>query len=406
MPPHAQRSLVALQLSLKAETLRQPAPDCSRPMSSGPSSPTSRGSPVHPAQPYDEKLSSIPARSLSLPGLEVAGKPYKIFAGSPASQPLATKVADLLKTTLGTIKVGRFSDGEIQIKILENVRSIDVYIVQSTCPPVNEHLMELLLLIRTFKRSSAASVTAIVPYFGYARQDRKVEPRVPISASDVAIFLEAAGVDRVMTVDLHTGQIQGFFHSCPVDNLTANLEIVRYMSEQRESLGLNTSDKICVVSPDAGGVARAKEFMENMFACGFKPTLAITIKQRLQAGVVGDMHVVGNIAGCHCIIVDDICDTAGTLCKSVETLLQMGATKVSACITHPIMSGQALQRVRDSGLTFMIVSDTIPALPDLPDKIHVVSVAKLIAAAVRCITDGTSMSDLFRLKRTHASENL
>ena len=383
------------------------APDCCRPMSSGPSSPTSRGSPVHhTAQPYDEKLSSIPARSLSLTGLEVAGKPYKIFAGSVASQPLATKVADLLKTTLGTIKVGRFSDGEIQIKILENVRSIDVYIVQSTCPPVNEHLMELLLLIRTFKRSSAASVTAIVPYFGYARQDRKVEPRVPISASDVAIFLEAAGVDRVMTVDLHTGQIQGFFHSCPVDNLTANLEIVRHMSEHRESLGLNASDKICVVSPDAGGVARAKEFMENMFICGFKPTLAITIKQRLQAGVVGDMHVVGNIAGCHCIIVDDICDTAGTLCKSVETLLQMGATKVSACITHPIMSGQALQRVRDSGLTFMIVSDTIPALPDLPDKIHVVSVAKLIAAAVRCITDGTSMSDLFRLKPTHASENL
>ena len=337
---------------------------------------------------------------------DFSGKPYKIFAGSQASEPLAARVAELLKTKLGAIKVGRFSDGEIQIKILENVRSIDVYIVQSTCPPVNEHLMELLLLIRTFKRSSASRVTAIVPYFGYARQDRKVEPRVPISASDVAMFLEAAGVDRVITVDLHTGQIQGFFHSCPVDNLTANLEIVRYMSEQREALGLSASDKICVVSPDAGGVARAKEFMENMAVCGFKPTLAITIKQRLQAGVVGDMHVVGNIAGCHCIIVDDICDTAGTLCKSVETLIQLGASKVSACITHPIMSGQALDRVRDSGLTFMIVSDTIPALPGLPPKIHVVSVAKLIAAAVRCINDGTSMSDLFRLKRTDSSGSL
>lgn len=330
----------------------------------------------------------------------VTGRPFKIFAGSQSSEPLATKIAELLKTQLSSLKVGRFSDGEIQIKINDNVRSIDVYIVQSTCPPVNEHLMELLLLIRTFKRSSAASVTAIVPYFGYARQDRKVEPRVPISASDVAIFLEAAGVDRVMTVDLHTGQIQGFFHSCPVDNLTANLEIVRYMSEQRELLGLNEADKLCVVSPDAGGVARAKEFMENMMVCGFKPTLAITIKQRLQAGVVGDMHVVGSIAGCHCIIVDDICDTAGTLCKSVETLLSMGATKVSACITHPIMSGQALQRIKDSGLSFMIVSDTIPALPGLPAKIHVVSVAKMLAAAVSCINDGTSMSQLFRLKRT------
>jgi ribose-phosphate pyrophosphokinase len=373
-------------------------------MSSAPPSPTSRGSPVlQMAQPYDEKLSSIPVRSLSFPGSETTGKPYKIFAGSQSSEPLASKVAELLKTPLSSIKVGRFSDGEIQIKILENVRSIDVFIVQSTCPPVNEHLMELLLLIRTFKRSSAASVTAIVPYFGYARQDRKSEPRVPISASDVAMFLEAAGVDRVITVDLHTGQIQGFFHSCPVDNLTANLEIVRYMSEQREALGLTESDKICVVSPDAGGVARAKEFMENMAVCGFKPTLAITIKQRLQAGVVGDMHVVGNIAGCHCIIVDDICDTAGTLCKSVETLIQLGASKVSACITHPIMSGQAVQRVQDSGLTFMIVSDTIPAVPGLPSKIHVVSVAKLVAAAVRCINDGTSMSDLFRLKRTQSS---
>ncbi len=232
-------------------------------MSSGPSSPTSRGSPLHhTSQPYDEKLT----------GLDLAGKPYKIFAGSPASQPLASKVAELLKTSLGTIKVGRFSDGEIQIKILENVRSIDVYIVQSTCPPVNEHLMELLLLIRTFKRSSAASVTAIVPYFGYARQDRKVEPRVPISASDVDIFLEAAGVDRVITVDLHTGQIQGFFHSCPVDNLTANLEIARYMSEERETLGLNSSDKICVVSPDAGGVARAKE-QELLATCTSSATL-------------------------------------------------------------------------------------------------------------------------------------
>jgi ribose-phosphate pyrophosphokinase len=327
-------------------------------MASGPSSPKSRSSPVHQtSQPYDEKLSSIPSRALASDGAEVTAKPFKIFAGSPASQPLAAKVAELLKTSLSSIKVGRFSDGEIEIKILENVRSIEVYIVQSTCPPVNDHLMELLLLIRTFKRSSAASVTAIVPYFG-----------------------------------------------CPVDNLTANLEIVRYMSEQRDVLGLSASDKICVVSPDAGGVARAKEFMENMAVCGFQPTLAITIKQRLQAGVVGDMHVVGNIAGCHCIIVDDICDTAGTLCKSVETLLGMGATKVSACITHPIMSGQALQRVRDSGLTFMIVSDTIPALPDLPAKIHVVSVAKLIAAAVRCINDGTSMSSLFRLKRSTSAE--
>jgi ribose-phosphate pyrophosphokinase len=375
-------------------------------MSSGPPSPKaggSAGSPVqHTKQPYDEKLSSIPMRNPLSPSAlgAVTGRPFKIFAGSQSSEPLATKIAELLKTQLSSLKVGRFSDGEIQIKINDNVRSIDVYIVQSTCPPVNEHLMELLLLIRTFKRSSAASVTAIVPYFGYARQDRKVEPRVPISASDVAIFLEAAGVDRVMTVDLHTGQIQGFFHSCPVDNLTANLEIVRYMSEQRELLGLNEADKLCVVSPDAGGVARAKEFMENMMVCGFKPTLAITIKQRLQAGVVGDMHVVGSIAGCHCIIVDDICDTAGTLCKSVETLLSMGATKVSACITHPIMSGQALQRIKDSGLSFMIVSDTIPALPGLPAKIHVVSVAKMLAAAVSCINDGTSMSQLFRLKRT------
>lgn len=233
-----------------------------------------------------------------------------IFTGN-SNEALAREIAETLKIELGSIKVGRFNDGEVSIEVRDNVRSKDVYIIQSTSPPVNENLMELLLMVSTMRRASAKKINVVIPYYGYARQDRKTAPRVPISAADVARLLETVGVDRVILVDVHSGQIQGFFGPrVPVDNLEANLVALNYFAEQKK---IPLKD-IVVVSPDAGGVTRAKNFQALLSSVGVKSTsLAMIIKQRKAAGEIGTMHLVGSVEGKQAIIIDDIIDTAGTL---------------------------------------------------------------------------------------------
>eukprot|EP00286_Rhodomonas_abbreviata_P009431 CAMPEP_0181326990 /NCGR_PEP_ID=MMETSP1101-20121128/21828_1 /TAXON_ID=46948 /ORGANISM="Rhodomonas abbreviata, Strain Caron Lab Isolate" /LENGTH=348 /DNA_ID=CAMNT_0023435551 /DNA_START=40 /DNA_END=1086 /DNA_ORIENTATION=- len=333
---------------------------------------------------------------------------YKLFAGS-ANPKLAEKVAAELGMTLGQANIGRFNDGECNIQLGENVRNTHVFLLQSTCPPVNDSLMELFLMVRCFRRASARTVTAIVPYYGYARQDRKTTARVPISASDVAMLLEAAGVDRMLSLDLHCGQIQGFFHHAPVDNMHALVDHVPFFV--KDIISEYGDNPIAVVSPDAGGVARAKMFMETLSAMNVQNiSLAITIKHRRAAGEVEAMNIVGEIKGKHCIIVDDMIDTAGTLCKSADSLKEMGALSVSACCTHALFSGPALERIGKSALAHLVVSDTIPvkdisqfeegspAHTALKSKIHVVSCAALLGRAIRSINSGTSVSNLFAVK--------
>jgi len=333
---------------------------------------------------------------------------YKLFAGS-ANPELAEKVSEALGIPLGKATVGRFNDGECNIQLGENVRNTHVFLVQSTCPPVNDAMMELFLMVRCFRRASARTVTAIVPYYGYARQDRKTTARVPISASDVAMLLEAAGVDRMLSVDLHCGQIQGFFHHAPVDNLHAFVEHVPFMV--KEIIPSYGENPIAIVSPDAGGVARAKMFMEALTSMNVPNiSLAITIKHRVKAGEVEGMNIVGEIKGKHCIIVDDMIDTAGTLCKSADSLREMGALSVSACCTHALFSGPALDRIGKSSLKHVIVADTIPISKDveegspaafaLKEKIKVVSCARLLAQAILSINCGTSVSSLFAVSKT------
>jgi len=282
------------------------------------------------------------------------------------------------------------------------VRNISVFVIQSTCPPVNENLMELFFLTRCLRRASAKSITAVIPYFGYARQDRKMSARVPISASDVAMLLESAGVDRVLAVDLHCGQIQGFFHNTPVDNLSALRDFTPYIA--KELVKEYGEDPICIVSPDAGGVARAKAFLEALTTMSVNNiSLAITVKHRSGPGEIEGMNVVGEIEGKHCIIVDDMIDTAGTLCKSAETLKDMGAKSVSACATHALFNGSALERIEKSVMQHVIVSDTIPLKPGACDKIKVVSSAGLLAEAIMCCQFGKSVSGLFQISNTGAA---
>ena len=315
-----------------------------------------------------------------------------LFSGN-ANLPLAEEVAKYLDVPLGKATVSRFNDGEIQIRIDESVRNMDVFILQPTCPTVdqsiNDNLMELFLLIRTMKRSSASSITAIIPYYGYARQDRKTSPRVPISASDVALLLEEAGVDRVVTVDLHCGQIQGFFRNVPVDNLYAATMFVPYFAKK----GLQN---VVVVSPDAGGVDRAKKFIDYLASEGVHAQLAIISKQRAKAGVVDSMNLIGEVKGSDVIIVDDLCDTAGTLVKAAQLLKDQGACRVFAAITHPVFSGAALDRIRHSVIEEMVISNTIPLNGEVPDNIKCISVAPLLGESIRRIYLGESVSELFQ----------
>lgn len=321
--------------------------------------------------------------------------PYKIISGT-TNQDLAEKIAAHLGMELSPVEIRRFSDGEIRIKIEENMRNSEVYVIQSTCDTetgsVNDHMMELYLLIRTLKRASAEKVIAVIPYFGYARQDRKTESRVPISASDIAMLLEMAGADQVISVDLHCGQIQGFFHSVPVDNLYGSPIFLRYLSEKKD---LNS---LVVVSPDAGGVERAKKFIDGMALSGLDASLAMIIKQRGKIGTIEKMDLVGDVFEKDAIIIDDICDTAGTLVQAAYELKRHGARRVFACISHPVFSGPALERIAGSELTELIVTDTIPHSAELPENIVQLTTAPLIAEAIDRTHKGESVSRLFNYR--------
>jgi len=304
----------------------------------------------------------------------------KIFSGN-ANPRLAQEVCDCLGIPIGKAKISRFSDGEVNVQILESVRGSDVFLIQPTSPPVDENLMELLVMIDALRRASAGRITAVMPYYGYARQDRKVQPRVPITAKLVADLLTAAGADRVLTMDLHAGQIQGFFN-IPVDNLLAMPIFLDYM----ESQGI---EGLIVVSPDAGGVERARAFAKR-----FHLPLAIMDKRRVADNVAEVMHVIGEVRGKRAFILDDMIDTAGTLVRSVEALLEEGAVECLAAATHPVFSGPARDRIESSALKEVVVTNTIP-LRTTFSKVRVLSVAPLIAEAIKRIHLGESVSSLF-----------
>ncbi len=309
-----------------------------------------------------------------------------VFTGN-ATPAVAQAVARELGIPVGRAVVGRFSDGEIQVEILENVRGHDVFIVQSTCHPTNDNLMELLIMVDALRRSSAGRITAVVPYFGYARQDRRVRSaRVPISAKVVANLITVVGVDRVLTVDLHADQVQGFF-DLPVDNIYASEVLLDDIRDRNHDAAEWT-----VVSPDVGGVVRARAFAKRL---GDK--LAIIDKRRPKPNVSKVMHIIGNVEGQKCLIVDDMVDTAGTLCEAASALKQHGAVLVAACITHPVLSGPAVENIRNSQLDELVVTDTIPLSEQAQacDKIRVVSMAPVIAETMRRINREESVSSLF-----------
>jgi ribose-phosphate pyrophosphokinase len=307
----------------------------------------------------------------------------KIFGGT-ANAALTNEICEFLDCELGKSSLTRFSDGEIYFQILENVRGADVFIIQPTCPPVDSNLIELCLMIDAFKRASARRITAVIPYFGYARQDRKDKPRVPISSKLVSDLLVASGTDRLLMMDLHAPQIQGFF-SIPVDHLFAAPVLVEHFQK------LNLPN-LTVVSPDAGGVERARAFAKRLNA-----DLAMVNKRRIEANVAQVMNVIGDVKNRTCLVVDDIIDTAGTLVKNAEALLKAGATKVYASCTHPVLSGPAVERIQNSELIEVMVTNTIPlhAAAKQCKKISVLSVGKLLAQAIQSIHEETSVSVLF-----------
>ncbi|MEI8124331.1 MAG: ribose-phosphate pyrophosphokinase [Parachlamydiaceae bacterium] len=315
-----------------------------------------------------------------------------LFSGN-ANIPLAREIANYLNIDLGNARVEKFNDGEIHISIENSVRNKNVFVLQSNCPSknqsVNDNLMELFLMVRAMKRASAANITAVIPYYGYARQDRKTAARMPISAADVALMLEVAGIDRVVTVDLHSGQIQGFFRDVPVDNLYATFMFVSYFVEK-------DLQNVVVVSPDAGGVERAKIFMENLSKQGVSSEMALISKQRAKAGVVASMSLIGDVSGADVIIVDDMCDTGGTLVKAAKLLKDHGANRVFVAITHAVFSGDALEKIRDSVIDEMVISDTIPLREEVPPNVHCISIAPLLGEAIRRIMNDESVSDLFQ----------
>ena len=307
----------------------------------------------------------------------------KIFTGN-ANPALAQEICQALGMELGRAMVRQFSDGEIYLQIKENVRGKDVFIVQPTCTPVERNLMELLLMMDALKRASAERITAVLPYYGYARQDRKDKPRVPISARLVAALLETAGASRLLALDLHAAQIQGFF-DIPVDHLFAMPVLIEYFK------ALNIPN-MTVVSPDAGGVERARAFAKRLSS-----PLAIIDKRREEANVAEVMNVVGDVAGRHCLLVDDLIDTAGTLVKGAEALMKKGAAGVSACATHAVLSGPALSRIEASSLQHVVFTNSIPLSKEAKrsHRIKSLSIAKLLAEAIRSIHEETSVSVLF-----------
>jgi ribose-phosphate pyrophosphokinase len=311
-------------------------------------------------------------------------KSISIFSGS-ANQPLAAQIAEYLEIPLGRARLARFSDGEIFAEIQENVRGVDVYVVQPTCSPANDNLMELLIIVDALKRASAGSITAVIPYYGYGRQDRKVAPRTPITAKLVADLLTAAGVERVVSVDLHAGQIQGFF-SIPFDHLYAMPPFLEYLR------GRFANSKPVFVSPDAGGVERTRAYAKRMDV-----DLAIIDKRREKANVSEVMNIIGEIEDRDCVIIDDMIDTAGTLTNAAKALKDQGARSVSAAATHGVLSGSAIERISHSVLDEVVVSDTIPlsAAGKASGKFKVLSVDRLLGEAIKRIHNGDSVSSLF-----------
>lgn len=305
----------------------------------------------------------------------------KIFSGN-AHPALAQEICGHLQCDLGRASTDRFSDGEFNFQIGENVRGADVFIVQPTCPPTDTHLMELLIMMDTFVRASAERVTAVIPYFGYARSDKKDRPRVPIAAKLVANLIVRAGAERILTVDLHASQIQGFF-DVPVDHLYAAPIVVDYFKA-------NPMENLIVVAPDTGGAERARAYAKRLNA-----GLALCDKRRERANEADVMNIVGDVRGKNCLIVDDMCDTGGTICKVAEALHNAGANDICAVFTHAVLSGKAVENIDNSYLKKVIVSNTIPLVDGRSEKIEVLSVAKLLASAIRSIHDETSVSSLF-----------
>ena len=307
----------------------------------------------------------------------------KIFSGSAHPQ-LAKEIADFLGIPVGQARLRRFPDSEVSFQIDENIRGTDVFIVQPTSNPVDEHLIEMLVMIDAFRRSSAARITAVVPYYGYARQDRKDKPRVPISAKLVANLISAAGTHRVLTMDLHKAQIQGFF-DIPVDHLFAAPVIIEYLAR------LNYP-KLTIVSPDAGGAERARAYAKRLDA-----ELAVIDKRRTEDGTAEVMNVIGGVEGRTCILQDDLIDTAGTIQKAATALKAAGAGRVLACAVHGVLSGPAIERIENSPVDQLIVTNTIPLLGEAQQckKIVVLSVARLLGQAIRSIHEETSVSSLF-----------
>src|SRR5262245_44441888 len=307
----------------------------------------------------------------------------KVFSGS-AHPELTREIAAFLGVTVGQARLRRFPDSEVSFQIDENIRGTDVFVIQPTCNPVDQHIMELLIMIDAFKRSSAARITGVLPYFGYARQDRKDKPRVPISAKLVANVLSAAGTNRVLTMDLHKAQIQGFF-DIPVDHLFAAPVIIDYLARQQYS-------NLTLVSPDAGGAERARAYAKRLDA-----ELAVIDKRRSDDGTAEVMNVIGDVEGRTCILQDDIIDTAGTITKGASALKANGASRIIACAVHGVLSGPAIDRIEKSPIDKLIVTNTIPlsASSQASNKIVVLSVARLLGQAIKSIHEESSVSSLF-----------
>ena len=310
------------------------------------------------------------------------GTEIKLFAGN-SNKPLAEAIAKALNMELSDIEVGRFSDGEINVHLGETVRGRDVFLIQSTGQPVNENLMDLLVMIDAAKRASAGRITAVIPYFGYARQDRKARPRDPITAKLVADLIHTAGADRILTMDLHALQIQGFFNM-PVDHLVGGPLLYRYFTDK-------VNDDFVVVSPDVGSVARARNVAAKL-GC----SMAIIDKRRPKANQLEVMNIIGDIKGKKCLMVDDMIDTAGTIVQGAEALYNNGAKEIYACCTHAVFSGPAIERIKNSHITKLVVLDTIPLTEEKKlDKIEVVSCAKLFALAIENVYHDRKMSDIY-----------
>jgi len=313
----------------------------------------------------------------------MANSDLALFSGN-ANRPLAEKVAEHLGVPLGQAEVGAFSDDEVHVEFLENVRGRDVFVIQPTCSPANRHLMELLAMLDALKRASAARITAVVPYYGYARQDRRANGRTPITAKLVADLITTAGADRVLTMDLHADQIQGFF-DMPVDNIYASPVLLGELNRM-------ALENLVVVSPDVGGVVRARALAKRLDA-----ELAIIDKRRPRPNEAQVMNIIGSVENRHCVIVDDMVDTANTLCRAATALKDKGARSVMSAVTHPVLSGEAMDNIESSGLDTILVTDTIPLSEKAAasDKVRVLSISELLAESIRRVNREDSVSSLF-----------